>query len=828
MPDILDKFTNHLKGVLTRALVFVVENGGETISPLHLLWSLGLQQGSIGSEILTKAGLSSEVLKNLVGQREVPEMPQLTAIDRATPLLSEDSKKAVEKAVLSASLHEHRYVGTEHLLFGLLQTRTPEISQFLTGQSVSPDTLYEHLNTVFKTTAQFPDFTRQTNEVTKPNLKPCEDCGDIHDKHEHAEEKSALEFFTLELTAPEHCKKLDILVGREHEIDRLAAVLSRRTKNNPLLLGEPGVGKTAIVEGLAKRIVSGDVPASLLGRRIFALDMGSLIAGSMYRGDFEGRLNDVLEDIRALPNAILFIDELHTIIGAGATTGSLDAANILKPSLARGELRCIGATTASEYKKHIELDPALARRFAPIHVHEPNANETLNILKGLLPRYEEHHGVRFAPGMLNLIVELSSKHMPGKQFPDKAIDLLDEAGAAAQSGKRLDHERSQLKTKTEELEKIKRDKAAAVASEHFPDAISCKAAEDKLNTDIARLKNERAKHTETVINDQLILRVASRITGVPLEKLSTTDTERLRDLPVRLEKHVIAQPQAIAAVADAVRRAQLGISRAGKPLASFLFVGPSGVGKTELAKALAKEVFDDAKALLRLDMSEFAEGFAVSKLVGSPPGYVGFREGAKLTDAVKQRPHCVILFDEFEKAHADVHNLLLQVLDDGVLTDATGQSVSFRNAIIIFTTNAGRERFEGGELGFGGAKSGQPNALDLRPLLENHFKPELLNRINRVVVFQRLLEKDLLKVIKRDLAELSQRLKQRGYFIKTESGAAQTLIKAVNPKFGARDVRRVVEEQIEQPLAELLLEHGKKSKKIYKIKAAKTGTIQIK
>lgn len=808
MNDILEKFTNHLKAALTRALVYVVETGGETISPGHLLWALGMQQGSIGAEIISKSGLNQETLKKLVGERELSAAVNPSQAARATPLLSDEAKKAFEKAVLSASMHEHRYVGTEHLLYGLLTTRTKEISQFLSSHNVNPDSLYEHLNTVFKTTTAFPEFPKQTLDMPK-GLPTCEECGEVHDKHE-ADEKSALEYFATELTAKGKVEKINVLIGRDHEVDRLATILARRTKNNPLLLGDPGVGKTAIVEGLAKRIASGDVPAALKNRRIFQLDMGSLIAGTMYRGDFEARLQDVMEELRRLSNAILFIDEIHTIIGAGATSGSLDAANLLKPALARGELRCIGATTHQEYKKHIQTDPALERRFATVAVAEPSAEETRHILSGIAKQYADHHGVTYKSEALDLIVELAARHMPHKFFPDKAIDILDEAGAVAGMTRHREGSRkaegSKLERDMQELSRLKEAKAQAVASEQFTEAMTYKEAEEKLKKAIEQSKISRPIISQ--VDRTVILKVASRLTGVPLEELSRDDTDRLRGLPERLASRVVAQEAATKAVAQSIQRARLGIARNNRPLASFLFVGPSGVGKTELAKTLAEELFNDRKALIRLDMSEFAESYGVSKLVGSPPGYVGYREGAKLTDTVKHRPHAVILFDEFEKAHRDVHNLLLQILDEGMLTDATGQAVSFRNAIIIMTTNAGRDRFDGSDLGFG-SSSGQLSVSSIRPRLEEHFSPELLNRVDHIALFHRLSKADVVAVAERELKELVTRLRARGITLKADRKVAPLVAEKVNPRLGARDVRRIVEEQIENLLVQVLLKKKK-------------------
>ncbi len=759
MPELVDKFSPHLNAALTRALTLVIEEGSEAITPEHLFWAIGTEEGCLGAELLKKSGLDVEVIESL----KKPSRTSAFGIpDKAKrPFLSIEAKAAMEKAMLTANLHDHQIVSTEHLLYGILALRPHTITTLLDQAGVETASIEEALADIFRQTRApaLPAETRPigTREAQKEASKPCAECGHVHDEVPK-NEQNALQFFSVELTHADHVKKIDALIGRDIEIDRLARILSRKSKNNPLLLGDPGVGKTAIVEGLAKRIVDGTAPTALKDTKIYMLDMAALLAGAMYRGDFEERLHDVIEDLKEAKNTVLFIDELHTLVGAGSGSGAMDAANIMKPALARGEIRVIGATTREEFKKHIEDDGALSRRFAAITVREPSAEETKLILAGLAPAYAKHHGVKFAKEAFATIVEISGRYFPHKAFPDKAIDLLDEVGSAYRT-KKLD-----------------------------------------ITTDDVR-------------------RVAATVTGVPLERLESDDGDKLKTLKARLANRVLAQTEAVEAVASSIIRAKLGFQRTDRPLASFMFVGPSGVGKTEMAKAVAAEVFEDEKALIRLDMGEYTESFSASKLIGSPPGYIGYRETARLTDAVKARPYSVVLFDELEKAHADIHHLLLQILDEGTITDATGTPVNFRNTVIIMTSNAGRELFERGAVGFTGKAIKEKT--DMRAVLEDSFKAEFLNRIDRVCLFSSLTLVDMQKIAVREIKELEARLKNRGISLKADTKALEQLVKSVNPKFGARDVRRVIAESIERPLADKVLSNIGKKTRNYRVRAGK-------
>lgn len=830
MNELLETFTSHLKAVLTRALCLAVEEGGDTIAPTHLLWALGTEEGCLGAEILHKAGASTSGLRRLteINDAELPD----DAIMRAssiTPQLSEESKTIIEKGVHAAGIHGHKYVGTEHLLHGIVEAKTGAIATFFLTEGVDEDLIRENLATVFKTTANFPESVKTVGQ-SKPKeeeQKPCEDCGQVHD--EDGEEKStALEYFTTELTAKDVADAIDPVIGRDDEIDRVVAILARRTKNNPLLIGEPGVGKTAIAEGLAKRILAGDVPDAVARMRVHRLNMTSMVAGTMYRGDFEARVTQLLEELAERDDVVLFIDEIHTIVGAGAASGSLDAANMLKPALARGELRCIGATTQQEYKKHIAPDAALERRFATVTVKEPTAEETRVVLDGIARRYEVHHGVTYSADVLDTIIRIAERYMPNKQFPDKAIDLLDEVGAYANvSRKSTDRSAGTLRAAQDEIAAVHKAKHQAIVKEQFQLATELKTKEAQLQETITKLSARPSTKSAVAITDVMIRAVASKMTGVPLAKLTADDHTALRTLADRLKTHVIAQDTAVEHVASAMRRAKLGFAAPNRPLASFLFAGPSGVGKTALAKALAIEMFGDAKALVRFDMSEFAEGFSTSKLIGAPAGYVGYRESAKLTDALKERPHCVVLFDELEKAHRDVQSLLLQILDEGTITDSTGTKVHFHNAVVIMTTNVGRDRFTKASLGFATNENRSPKfAEDFRTLLEEHFRPELINRIGHTCLFKPLEREDIVAITRMGITNLLSRLKHAKLSVSLPKKLAETLAKEVKASHGARDIQRVIEEKLEHEIANAVLK-TKKPKSSLKVSLANDGTIRI-
>jgi ATP-dependent Clp protease ATP-binding subunit ClpC len=817
---VVEKFTTHLKNVLTRALCFVVETQQKTIEPEHLLWALGTEKGSIGAEVLHKANVKVEALRQLIGAAVKTHIEPVPSSVAASPLLSENAKRTIEKAVLAASVYEHQYVGTEHLLSGLLQVRDKTIEEFFDRSRVDLKEVRQHLAIVLKSTSKFPEMTQtvpETAPVATATVQAERTETDIATRVAETEQKEktpALDFFGRDLSSPEMQARIDPVIGREEEIQRVMEILCRRTKNNPLLLGEPGVGKTAIVEGFAKLLHEGAVPAALQGKRVIALDLSSMIAGTMYRGEFEARLRQVVEEARENEDVILFIDEVHMLIGAGAATGSLDAANMLKPALARGDIRCIGATTLSEFKKHMETDAALERRFQSVMVDEPSPEDTLSILRGIARYFERFHRVQISDSALKAAVTLSMRYQPEKHLPDKAIDLIDEAAAAARVRSATPNPLDRTRLVERELEKLREEKRQAVAEENFTNALALKEKERALLAKWESIENEPVTPSAITIDESDVRAVLARTLKIPLAHLAVDERERLLDLESRLSAHVIGQPEAIRLVSDAVRRAKTGVTNPARPLASFLFLGPSGVGKTELAKAIALEVFRDTNALVRLDMSEFAEGYTVSKLLGSPAGYVGYRESAKLTDQVKQRPYCVVLFDEMEKAHPDVQNLLLQLLENGEVTDATGRRVNFRNAIVVMTSNVGLEKLEGGHVGFANGTEDRKALLeqDLRRELEERFRPELVNRIDAVCVFDALDESALTQIADKQLRELVNRVKDQDFRLTVDPTISTRIAaRARDSKLRAREIRKIIQTEVEPLIAfHLLKKRGRK------------------
>lgn len=826
-PDLLARFTTHLRDVLQKGLGFALENGRSQLAPGDLLVALLQEKGCIGGEILTKGGVSlthaESLYKGIADQRK-----EGVAL---APDLSVEVKKILEKCMLMAHLYEHKYIGTEHLLSALVETASEEMKGFFEQEGVNIETLREQLNGILKSTSRFPELTKRLEPGEELiDEDPAEQAGSPNEGespsvgHARTREKKpkALEVFARELTAPETVSQLDPVIGREQETDRLVEILCRRLKNNPILLGEPGVGKTAIVEGLAQRIASGDVPDTLQGKRLLGIDLTLLVAGTMYRGEFEARLKQIVDEAKQDKNVILFIDEIHNIVGAGSTSGSLDAANILKPALARGEIRCIGATTYAEYKKFIEPDAALERRYQTIDVAEPTVEATSQILQGLKSTYEDHHAVKYQPQALESAVRLAERYLTDRFFPDKAIDLLDEAAAHVNAKRRSQDMIERMRVLDVTLNTISEQKELSVKEGNLTEAAELQEKEDRIQEEKKILDKTYHKQRTTGmpnVTPEDIAAVVARHLRIPLSTVLRSEHQELRSFDERLRTKIVGQDQAVQRVAEAIRKARLGLGDPRRPKASFLFVGPSGVGKTEMARVLAHELFGREDALIKLDMSEFSEGHTVSKLLGSPAGYVGYREGNRLTDTIRRKPHSVLLLDEFEKAHADVQHLLLQMLEDGALRDATGKSISLRHSYIILTSNVGAEFVHRGGIGFNHGDDCTDFQDLVKSQLKDRFRPELLNRLDQIIVFHPLSQDHLKSIFRREIEAIFTRLQgvQHAAYEVTDELVDWLSARSTDTEEGARMARRVVERELIPLLSQTLLDKPQKRKWQFKV-----------
>ncbi|MCS6316824.1 MAG: ATP-dependent Clp protease ATP-binding subunit, partial [Nitrospira sp.] len=748
----------------------------------HLVLAILRETDGIALMILKKMGLSTEQIR-LEIERNLPGGG--TTMTFGEIPFSPRVKKVIEYGVEEARLLGHNHIGSEHLLLGLLREEEGIGGKILRSLGAS-------LLTARQLTVTFLRKSAPRERDRKSNTP-------------------ALDEFGRDLTQLAQEGQLDPVIGRADEIERVLQILSRRSKNNPVLIGESGVGKTAIVEGLAQRIIASEVPDNLLSRRVIALDLGSLVAGTKYRGQFEERLKVVMKEIVQAGNIIIFIDELHTLVGAGAAEGSIDASNMLKPALSRGEIQCIGATTLDEYRKHIEKDGALKRRFQPIHVQPPSTDETVRIIQGLRDRYEEHHGVEITEDAIVEAVKLADRYITDRFLPDKAIDLIDETGSRAKL--QTYALPTELKALEQELKKISRDKELAISMQNFEEAVRHREEEERLRKLLDESKREWKKNQEKhkpTIGKEEVAYVVSKMTGIPLFKLEEEESNKLLRMEEFLHKRVIGQNEAISAVARAIRRSRAGLKEAKKPIGSFIFLGPTGVGKTELARTLAEFLFNSEDALIRIDMSEYQEKFTSSRLFGAPPGYVGYEEGGQLTEKVRRRPYSVVLFDEIEKAHPDVFNVLLQVLDDGVLTDSLGRKVDFKNTVVIMTSNIGTKMIQKGvSLGFQNDENGG-QALrrkeDVMGELKRSFSPEFLNRIDEIVIFHSLEKEHLIHILDLLLHELNLRLIDKNVSIEVDDEVKQWLIKeGYEPLYGARPMRRIIQRAIGDPLSEELI-----------------------
>ena len=789
------KFTNKAKKVIEIANDISIELGHKYIGTEHILYGLVKEGEGIAGKVLLNKGITEDkVIKKT--EEMLGKGKQIKESMGFTPR----SKKVLENAFLEAKRVGYNFIGTEHLLLAILKEEDCIAIKIITELNIEISKIYTEIARVINE-EENQDINK---EITKGKgsfaLTP------------------TLNQFGEDITLKAEEGKYDNIIGREQEIERIIQILSRRTKNNPCLIGEPGVGKTAIIEGLAEKIVNGDVPEILKEKRIVNVDISGMVAGAKYRGDFEERIKKALNEVKKVGDVILFIDEVHTIVGAGAAEGAIDAANILKPLLARGEIQLIGATTIEEYRKYIEKDSALERRFSPVNVEQPSEKETIEILKGIRDKYEAHHNVKITDEAIETAVKLSSRYITDRFLPDKAIDLIDES--ASQVRMKIYNEPDEIKMLQEKIDIIMKEKEEAIYNQEFEKAATIRDEEKELKDRLEKSLNLwRKKKTKDIIEitEDNITEVISKWTGIPVQKLSQDDNEKLKNLEEKLHERIIGQDEAVKAVAKAIRRGRVGLKDPKRPIGSFLFLGPTGVGKTELSKAISEILFENENAMIRLDMSEYMESHSVSKLIGSPPGYIGFDNGGQLTEKIRRKPYSVILFDEIEKAHPDVMNLLLQILEDGRLTDSQGREVNFKNTVIIMTSNLGaRHITEKKTLGFGETSKENEEYEEIKKEvikeLKRELRPEFINRIDEIIVFHKLNDEDMKKIAQIMLKQVENRLKEQKFLIEIDESVASLIIdKGIDKTFGARPLRRTIQNLIEDKISEEILD-GKLNK----------------
>ncbi len=811
------KFTNRANKAIEIANDIALELGHSYIGTEHILYGLAKEGNGIASKVLENQNVTADDILNkieeLIGRDE-----SIENIVDFTPR----TKRVVESAFIEARKLGYNFIGTEHLLIGILREGDCVAAKILLDLNVNIPKLY---NEIIKVINEGEDYQGE-NSTDYSNGAKRRGKGSYN-------QTPTLNQFGEDLTKKTEEGKLDPVIGRKQEIERVIEILSRRTKNNPCLIGEPGVGKTAAVEGLAQKIASGDVPEVLKDKRVVTLDISGMVAGAKYRGDFEERIKKALNEVKKAGDIILFIDEIHTIVGAGAAEGAIDAANILKPLLARGEIQLVGATTLNEYRKFIEKDAALERRFSPVTVNEPSEKDTIQILKGIRDKYEAHHNVKITDEAIEAAVKLSIRYVTDRFLPDKAIDLIDEASSRARL--RTYTEPDSLKELQEEIEKTKNEKEEAVLNQKFEKAAelrdSEKALRERFEEEQSKWKNKNTKSIVT-ITEENIAEVIANWTGIPAKKITEDENEKLKNLEQELHKRVIGQNEAVEAVSKAIRRGRVGLKDPKRPIGSFLFLGPTGVGKTELSKALAEVLFGDENAMIRLDMSEFMEPHSVSKLIGAPPGYVGFDDGGQLTEKIRRKPYSVVLFDEIEKAHPDVMNMLLQILEDGRLTDSQGRTVNFKNTVIIMTSNLGARLItDRKQLGFANQDGKEDSKKEYEEIkkevmaeLKKELRPEFINRIDEIIVFHRLNDTDINQIIDIMLKEVVNRLKEQKYDIEFEPDVKEMVAKeGIDKNFGARPLRRTIQNLVEDKLAEDILDGKLVKGKVNKITKKQLG-----